>query len=142
MNTCSVLLEAQATGRGLSLEVKLNNQTKFNQILTTDIEKIQFDFDDSADNHVIEFIMSGKHQEHTILDSNGSIISDRLIKITNVSFDGIILGQLFFDTAIYEHNFNGTGSTVQDKFFGTMGCNGALRLKFTSPVYIWLLENM
>ena len=37
---------------------------------------------------------------------------------------------------------NGTQESVDDDFFGTMGCNGTVRLKFSSPVYLWLLETV
>jgi len=143
MNSCSLSLEACATGEDLVLEVKLNNQTKFNRVLSLAPELITFDFDDIENSdHVLEIIMSGKQLDHTVLDNTGSIVKDRLIQISNVSLDKIDLGQLFLDRAEYTHNFNGTAKTTQDRFFGDMGCNGIVRLEFTSPVYLWLLENM
>jgi nicotinate-nucleotide pyrophosphorylase len=143
MNICTMSIKALASDADLCLEVKLNNETKFKKALTTDLELIKFDFDDARDsNHILEIIMSGKQPEHTVLDNTGSIIKDRLIEIVNVSLDEIELGQLFLDQAIYLHDFNGTSEKTQDQFFGKMGCNGVLRLEFTSPVYLWLLENM
>jgi len=44
--------------------------------------------------------------------------------------------------AQYQHDFNGTGNPTIDKFYGEMGCNGTVSLKFTTPIYLWLLENM
>lgn len=140
MNIC---IEAQASDSDLCLEVKLNSQTKFKKILSTNTESIKFDFDDSNDSkQVLELVMSGKLPEHTVLDSAGHIVKDRLIEIIDVSLDEIKLGQLFLDQAIYLHDFNGTTEKIQDKFFGTMGCNGIVRLEFSSPVYLWLLDNM
>jgi hypothetical protein len=46
------------------------------------------------------------------------------------------------DQLVYEHNANGTGPLVQDKFYGEMGCNGTVTLEFSSPTYLWLLEQM
>jgi len=136
-------LAVRATGDNLCLEVKLNNQTKFNQVLSTNTESISFDFDDS-DNaaNVLEIVMSGKLPEHTVLDNSGSIIADRLIEINAVTIDDIELGQLFLDKTVYTHDFNGSAAETQDRFFGTMGCNGTLRWEFTGPVYQWLLENL
>jgi nicotinate-nucleotide pyrophosphorylase len=143
MNVCSFSIEAQASDLDLCLEIKLNNQTKFKKALSTESESISFEFDDTDDSkQVLEIIMSGKQPEHTVLDSDGHIIKDRLITIRNVRLDQIALGQLFLDQAIYLHDFNGTAEKTQDKFFGTMGCNGTVQLEFTSPVYLWLLENM
>ena len=143
MNTCVLSLVAQATGEGLHLEIKLNNQTKYSQVISEKSESIDINIDDSADAvNVLEIIMSGKKPEHTVLDESGAIVKDRLIEISNVSLDGIELGQLFLDKVTYTHDFNGTAEKVQDQFFGKMGCNGSLHFEFSSPVYIWLLENM
>jgi len=42
----------------------------------------------------------------------------------------------------YCHDFNGTQPAVVDRFHGSLGCNGTVTLKFTTPIYLWLLENM
>jgi hypothetical protein len=136
-------IKVQASDVDLCLEVKLNNHTKFKKILSTDTEIIEFDFDDSVEcNQILEIVMSGKRPEHTVLDDTGSIVKDRLIEINSVSLDEINLGQIFLDKTTYTHDFNGSADKIQDQFFGTMGCNGVLRLEFTTPVYLWLLENM
>ena len=59
-----------------------------------------------------------------------------------LAFDEIELKQIFIDHAVYTHNFNGTQTEIQDKFYGEMGCNGTVSFKFTTPVYLWLLENL
>ena len=143
MNNCSMSLVAQATGDDLHLVVKLDNQIKFSKILSTLPETIEFDFaDESDDIHVMEIILAGKKHDHTVIDNTGSILSDRIVEISKVSLDKIQLGQLFLDKTRYTHDFNGTAEEIQDQFFGAMGCNGSVRFEFTSPVYLWLLENM
>lgn len=69
-------------------------------------------------------------------------MSDKSITIENIAFDDIELGQLVIDLATYTHNFNGSQDTIEDQFFGSMGCNGIVRIEFSSPVYLWMLENM
>jgi hypothetical protein len=44
--------------------------------------------------------------------------------------------------AKYQHDFNGTGKLTTQNFYGELGCNGTVSLKFSTPIYIWLLENM
>jgi hypothetical protein len=44
--------------------------------------------------------------------------------------------------ATYTHNFNGAGAETQEKFYGEIGCNGIVSLKFSTPIYLWLLEHM
>ena len=43
---------------------------------------------------------------------------------------------------IYRHDYNGTTDPFDDEFYGEMGCNGTVSLKFTTPIYLWLLENL
>lgn len=143
MEKSVITFKACATGPGLTLTVKFNEKTEFCQELTDRFEDIKIEFDaDSAADHVVEIMMSGKLSEHTVINSSGKIVQDRLIQIKNFFLDGIDLGQVFIDHAVYCHDFNGTGSCVNDQFFGDMGCNGSVYFKFTSPVFIWLLENM
>ena len=77
-----------------------------------------------------------------MIDSEGQITKDAMISISNISIDGIPMDQVITEVARYHHNFNGTQPEIQDKFYGNMGCNGQLKLKFTTPIYLWLLENM
>jgi hypothetical protein len=62
--------------------------------------------------------------------------------VSNIQFDGIDCQYLTTTLAQYQHDFNGTGNPTIDKFYGEMGCNGTVSLKFTTPIYLWLLENM
>jgi len=92
--------------------------------------------------HELKFVLKNKTQEHTIVDELGNILRDSVIEITDLKFDDIELGHMFFEQAVYNHNFNGNGSDTEEKFYGTMGCNGTVSLKFSTPMYLWLLENM
>lgn len=98
--------------------------------------------DDDEAEHVLIFELSGKTSAHTKVDETGAITQDVTVSIEDVSFDEIKLGHLVCEKTVYEHDFNGTAPLVQDKFYGTMGCNGTVRMEFTTPIYLWLLENM
>jgi hypothetical protein len=69
-------------------------------------------------------------------------LDDACLKISGLNFDNIELGQLVNKLTVYEHDFNGTSEKTKHKFFGVMGCNGTAELQFTTPVYLWILENM
>ena len=86
--------------------------------------------------------MKGKTAEHTKLDETGNIAQDANITIKDIAFDEIELKQVFVDHAEYTHDFNGTQTATTEKFYGTMGCNGTVSLKLTTPIYLWLLESM
>ena len=103
---------------------------------------ISLEIDDTDGEHEIKFFMKNKTQEHTVIDADGNIISDAMLTIANMTFDDIKLGHLFTEQAVYHHDFNGTQTPIEDEFFGDMGCNGHVSLKFTTPIYLWLLENM
>jgi hypothetical protein len=92
--------------------------------------------------HVLKLVLKGKCADHTTVDSDGEIVSDAMLTIADLAFDGIKLGQIVCNQATYAHDFNGSGEPVENHFFGNMGCNGTVSLKFSTPIYIWLLENM
>jgi len=107
-------------------------------------EKISFSHDISDDDgeHELRVIITGKTSDHTIVDEAGNIIKDAILQISNVVIDELDVNQLFLDKCVYTHDFNGTQAEIQDTFHGIAGCNGTISLKFSTPIYLWLLENM
>jgi hypothetical protein len=104
---------------------------------------VSVEINDSDDSErELKFVLKNKTQDHTKIDEAGNILTDCCICIGGLSFDEIDLGQIFIEQAVYEHNFNVTDDTIQDQFYGEMGCNGTVTLSFTTPIYLWLLENM
>ena len=86
--------------------------------------------------------MFGKTPAHTVVDEQGNIVSDAMINISKISVDDIDITQVVHELSVYQHDFNGSQPVIEDKFYGDMGCNGTVRLNFTTPIYLWLLENM
>jgi len=103
---------------------------------------VDHQFEDVESEHCLQIVMEGKTANHTTVDPDGAVIKDVLIKLDNISFDGIDIRPLMWTNSVYHHDFNGTGKPTSEDFFGTMGCNGRVELRFTTPVYVWLLENM
>jgi hypothetical protein len=97
---------------------------------------------DDDGEHELRFVLKNKTVDHTQVDADGNIVSDATLLVTDLAFDEIQLGHMVTEQAVYTHDFNGTQQEIQDKFYGEMGCNGTVSLKFTAPVYLWLLENM
>lgn len=132
-----------ATGPGLVVKLLLDDQVFYEGEAPLESLIIEHDFDDDNErHHVLEINLAGKLQEHTILDEQGNIIEDRRLIIDDIGFGEISIKQLVYDLSEYHHDFNGTSDPIKDKFFGEIGCNGTVRLEFSSPVHIWLLENM
>ena len=97
--------------------------------------------DDDGD-HELRIVIDGKTSEHTKLDATGNIIKDATLQLSNVVIDGLDFSQLFLDKCVYTHNFNGTQEEIADLFYCVAGCNGTISFRFSTPIYLWLLENM
>ena len=102
---------------------------------------VELEDTDSAE-HELRLVLKNKTVDHTQIDEHGNILTDARIIVSDVAFDEIQLEHLFGEHTVYTHNFNGTSTTIQTKCYGEMGCNGTVSLKFTTPVYLWLLEYM
>jgi hypothetical protein len=132
-----------ASGPDLNLRVCLNTNVLYHDRPSTDICTISHDFDDAdGTDYVLSLELFGKLPTHTEIDRHGQIITDRVIQIVDVQFDDISLGNLLYESSVYHHDTNGTTEPIQDRFFGTMGCNGRVEVRFSTPIYLWLLENI
>jgi|688.fasta_scaffold1317891_1 hypothetical protein len=107
-------------------------------------EKITFshDINDDDGEHELRIVMLGKTSEHTEIDEAGNIIKDATLQISNFVIDDVNVNQIFLKTCTYEHDFNGTQPKIEDSFYGVAGCNGTISFEFSTPIYLWLLENM
>ena len=126
----------------LSIEISLNGQCFYNKKVLPGCHSIEQTLELNKGEHTLDIVLNGKTFDHTKIDQNNNIISDVLIEIANVKLDNIDIDQLLYDHAKYTHNNNGTTELAEHEFYGPMGCNGRVTLKFTSPFYLWLLENM
>jgi hypothetical protein len=126
----------------LGFETWLDDQIVFDTDHVQQPTEISFPVNNTEMEHVLKMILKNKCIDHTTVNDAGEITSDAVLEISNLAFDGIPLGQIVTNNAVYTHDFNGTGTPGDHRFFGTMGCNGTVTLEFTTPIYIWLLENM
>ena len=126
----------------LGLEIWIDNNLllKNNHVQN----KITFvhDISDNDGEHELRVVLTGKTSNHTQIDQAGTIIKDATLTISNFEIDGLDVSQLFFEKGVYTHNFNGTQPEIADTFFGVAGCNGTISFSFSTPIYLWLLENM
>jgi hypothetical protein len=98
--------------------------------------------DEDEGEHELRIVIAGKTANHTTIDEQGNIIKDVVINMSNITIDSIDIAQLFNEKCAYTHDFNGTQPEITDSFHGVAGCNGTISFKFTTPIYLWLLENM
>ncbi len=140
MESATVTFDLIPTNQPLQVQVRFDG----NVVLDEEISRqtpVYFDFnDDDVGEHCLEIELLNKTHNHTVLNSDGKIVNDSSILIENIALDDIPLGYIATQTAIYTHNNNDSSEPVMDPFYSEIGCNGVVQLKFTSPVYLWLLE--
>jgi hypothetical protein len=123
--------------RADGVEVFRQDHVKQNQMVEVELDDTERELP-----HTLQFEMFGKNKTHTVLDQNNEIIQDACILVQNIFFDDIAVDFIVSKLGVYLHNFNGTKDYVEDKFWGTMGCNGTVSFEYTTPSYVWLLENL
>ena len=143
-NTTSISFELKTSDdqAELGFEAWVDNEKFVDIAHVQGPQLIKIDMSDTDGDHELRLILKNKKAEHTKIDDNGAIVSDATLTISGLAFDEIKLGHMVTKLATYSHDFNGTKQPVQDTFHGVVGCNGTVGLKFTTPIYLWLLENM
>ena len=141
--TISFCLDTTDVASALGFEAWIDERKFLDMDHVKDTQKITLELDDQDDaEHELRLVLKNKTTEHTQVDEQGNIITDARLIITDVTFDEIKLGDMLVEKAVYTHDFNGNGDITQDKFYGELGCNGTVSLKFATPMYLWLLEHM
>lgn len=124
----------------------LNFQTVLNgnvvHTLSADSEHVKFEVSDEENSHELIFELLNKLPIHTKIDQDNNVVEDAVIEIKNITVDGINIDQICHENSEYRHNYNGHGDAVTERFYGTMGCNGTVSMKFDTPIYLFLLEKM
>ena len=138
----SCVVAPSDTAIPLGCEIWVDDTCVFDQDHVNDPTVVAHEFSDDDGEHLLRITLKNKLPVHTRIDDQDNILSDALLSVTEISFDEIDCTKIVQDLAVYCHNLNGTAPDIQDRFFGDMGCNGTVELKFTTPLYLWLLENM
>ena len=94
---------------------------------------------------------SGKGKSQTVINDKGDILKDQLLHIKSVNIDEIDIGALVYE-GVYTPKYpepwatqqRESGNDLRDSFKNVtkMGFNGEWRFTFSSPFYMWLLENL
>jgi hypothetical protein len=126
----------------LGTEVWIDNTCVINVEHVDRVVCFSHDLPDHDGEHELRIVMKHKTEAHTDVNESGEIVRDAVLTVSDIKFDDIALGHAFLEKTVYTHDFNGSGNSIDDKFFGNMGCNGTLKLKFSTPTYLWMLENI
>ena len=94
---------------------------------------------------------TNKGKNQTVVNEKGDILKDQLLHIKSIEIDEIDLGGLIYNgtyTPTYPEPWatqqKEAGVELEESFNNVtkMGHDGEWRFTFTSPFYVWLLENL
>ena len=137
-------LESKWFNNAPKIKVAVDDQV----LLDTQIEN-KLDFEQTVNlednsNHQLTFTLYNKSKYDTVI-KDGVIQKDTLIKISNIELEEIDLMSILSlkkDLFYYEHNNNGSTELERYTLYDTLGCNGTATINFSTPCYVWLLENL
>ena len=122
--------------------VLINNQTVAEGSITgEEVQHIEFSADvlDESENS-LTIRLENKDSTDTVQNEDKTaIVKDMLLNIDSIEIDDISLGTLLWSASTFipdDSQFPETKNCVN------LGWNGSYTIKFNSPFYLWLLENM
>jgi hypothetical protein len=134
-----------AVGEHPFVNISLNGYPQFGEICEKDtVVEFDVEIEDDTENFLTIEYMNKDANQDVVLGADGIPVLDKRIEINSISFDDIELD--FFqltdsDTFRYEPiDPAGAGATGFDAT--KLAWNGKTTLRFTTPMYIWLLENL
>lgn len=107
-------------------------------------KEIKWSGDLTEDRHKLTIELFDKNKYQTIVE-DGKIIKDQLLNINSISFDEIDIGFLKHSLSNYYPNkdlYVEENTPLLVKNCVNLGYNGKWELEFSTPIYIWLLENI
>jgi hypothetical protein len=128
-----------------NIKVAINNEI----LIDTQLEE-KLDFKQTVElsedgSHQLTFTLYDKTNDDTEILEDGSIKQDTLIKMSKIEFEGEDITSMLSlnkESFYYEHDTNGSAQLEKHTLYDTLGCNGTATINFTTPFYVWLLENL
>lgn len=127
------------------VNVSLNGFPQFGEICERDtVVEFDVEIEDDTENFLTIEYMNKDPKQDIVLGDDGVPVADKRVKINSISFDYIELDIFQLtdpDTFKYEpidpEGVSATGFNATK-----LSWNGKTTLRFTTPMYIWLLENL
>jgi hypothetical protein len=135
-------------------EILINDTSHYrSEIAGTEDKPTVIEFEHTLEegkDYTLKIVRSGKDVKQTVVEA-GKIVRDQLLHIKSMEIDEIDIGALVFE-GLYTPSYPEPWATQQRsagqdlplsfKNVTAMGHNGSWELKFSSPFYMWLLENL
>jgi len=137
-----VKIETNTPEMPLLVELLLNDIVVSTITTNESTSFMQCEFDNLKETeHNFKIVVSGKNDEHTIYNGDELIKSTELC-FSNFKIDYFDVTQAIYRDAVYTNDLNGYGEMHDEVFGPTVGCNGEITFTITTPLYLWLLDNM
>ena len=120
-----------------------DHQVVASEIVSLAQQEIKFERTIDEGLHTLKIRLENKTSQDTQLE-NGEVVKDMLLNIDDIMIDDISLGNLLWSAEyILDKKQMYKGQEI-DHLDGcvNLGWNGTYVFKFTSPFYVWLLENL
>ena len=127
------------------VNVSLNGFPQFGGICKKDtVVEIDVEIEDDTENFLTIEYMNKNAKRDVVLGADGMPILDKRVEINSIKFDDIELE--FFslwnaDTFKYQP-IDPEGAEASGFDATKLAWNGKTTLRFTTPIYLWLLENL
>ena len=135
-------------------DIKINEKSFFKEEITGTNDKptiIEFEHElEEGESYNLIIDRSNKNKRDTIVEDE-KIVKDQLLHIKSIEIDEIDIGALVYE-GVYKPEYPEQWATQQAeagnklpetlKNVTQMGHNGTWTFSFTSPFYMWLLENL
>jgi hypothetical protein len=112
----------------------------------------EFDAEIEEGDGLFEICLLNKQETDTVKGDNGEILEDMLLNVDSIEIDDISLGFLLWTHSKYFPNYpksyieynKASGAELPESVLNcvNMGWNGSWQIPFTSPFFVWLLENL
>lgn len=135
-------------------EIYINGDSQYKNYIkgtkdNPDVISFYYDLKEGSDYDLIIDRYNKTEKQTNVVD--GKILNDQLLHIKSIEIDEINIGALVYE-GVYKPNYP-TRWAIQQKKAGKdlpasfknvtcMGHNGTWTFKFSSPFYMWLLENL
>ena len=136
-------------------EILVNDKSHFKGDITATEDKphaIEFEQElEEGQEYTLTIKRSGKTLRQTVVNEKKDILHDQLLNIKSIEIDEIDIGALVYEgkyTPEYPEPWatqqREAGTELKESFKNVtrMGHNGNWTFKFSSPFYMWLLENL
>lgn len=121
------------------LEIYFNDKKILQSCAQTVRQTTTLDLPEHSGDHVLRLVMSGKNHTHTVTDQHNQIIDDVYFTVDRLEFEGLDMKEIFCQGQLcYTHSFNQDQPVILDEFYGVIGCNGCVDMKFSTPFFLWL----